>query len=304
MEITDDGSAPAPVGAGGGLPSAATPVKFGPRSFTPQEWLATFKAHAAGEDGYKSLREAGEHVGTSKQNFQHHFRAFNETGALPKHTFGPDPRLTKDVEGKLVDFILLAASSYMSLSPATVKEKAKQLAEACGMPRDSVGGEAWYASFKRRHPEISTRMPQEIEVARITATSSKNLKGFFDNLKSVYGLYSSASSGLAVDPDKIWNMDESAVMLRGSRAPVSKGRRRRATLPLLDPHLTLAYHHLCRSSARVDTPRTSAQRRRGTTSPSLRAAMQRADSSLPPSFLRASAPWRRTSVSGRMPPSS
>lgn len=299
MEISTDYPVHAPVGAGGGSSPASPPPDFGPRSFGSEEWREAFEAFDEGKYGYTTYFKAGSHVGASKQLFAYHYAKYKKSGDLPRGRYGPDPRLTVEFEEKLVEFILLCSESLMPVSPQTVRMKARDIAESIGLPPDSVGGDAWFKAFKSRHPELSTRMPQEIEVARITATTSKNLEGFFTNLKCVLVRYTSVPDTTAVDPDKIWNMDESAVGLRGTRAPVSVGRgcARRTRHATHTSYVSLPTS--CRSFAPADIPRTSARRRRATTSPSSRAATRPDVSSVLPSFSRASAPWGRTWVGGR-----
>jgi hypothetical protein len=88
--------------------------------------------------------------------------------------------------------------------------------------KDGIPGPGWLRWWKRRHPELTLRVPQGLETARTRALSRENVDSFYDNLEILYSLNS-------YPPDRIWNCDETGaqagrdgggmvIAKRGSRA--------------------------------------------------------------------------------------
>ncbi|XP_043461173.1 uncharacterized protein LOC122497871 [Leptopilina heterotoma] len=62
----------------------------------------------------------------------------------------------------------------------------------------------WMLSFMRRHPDLSLRKPQATSLGRATAFNEHNVSMFFTKLKDVIERFN-------INPENIWNMDETAL---------------------------------------------------------------------------------------------
>jgi hypothetical protein len=63
---------------------------------------------------------------------------------------------------------------------------------------EGIPGRGW----KRRHPKLTLRASQTLEIARTRGLCEDNVKSFYDNLQILYSTHN-------YSPDRIWNCDES-----------------------------------------------------------------------------------------------
>jgi hypothetical protein len=66
---------------------------------------------------------------------------------------------------------------------------------------DGITGSNWVKWFHRRHPYLTLRSSQGLEIAHACAMCPENVTSFYDNLKLLYTQHNYA-------PDHIWNCDE------------------------------------------------------------------------------------------------
>lgn len=106
--------------------------------------------------------------------------------------------------------LLLVSSVYFGLSPKEVCKIAFQLAMSNNLkvPKawesNKLAGSDWFTSFLKRHTALSIRTPEATSLARATTFNPHNVKSFFDNLESVIKRNN-------IQPQDIWNMDETGV---------------------------------------------------------------------------------------------
>jgi hypothetical protein len=82
------------------------------------------------------------------------------------------------------------------LSPTTLKMKVNEITMSKDIPfREGIPDGGWMRGWRRRHPELTLRVSQALEIARARGLCKDNVKSFYDNLQN----YS---------PDRIWNYDE------------------------------------------------------------------------------------------------
>ncbi len=206
-------------------------------AITPEEWKASFdrvidlKTHGTQTSEASALQV---HPGT----YHYHFKRYIDKNVLPKGSVGAPTRLPAEAEDKLVQWIERLVTNKTPALPCQVQEKAKALAEVYDVDPDEVGGDKWLTHFLGRHPRLGKRLPQQVEQIRVFATTTTSLEVFYNNLNDVFPLYPPPKGKLhlTVNPEKVYNMDETAIMLKNMRSKVgdslSTCARRWVTLSL------------------------------------------------------------------------
>lgn len=69
--------------------------------------------------------------------------------------------------------------------------------------RDCIPGNGWLKWFKKRHPNLSLRQSQGLEIARAKDLCAENIKSFYSNLSNL-------SDKEKYPPNRIWNCDETS----------------------------------------------------------------------------------------------
>jgi hypothetical protein len=67
-----------------------------------------------------------------------------------------------------------------------------------------VPGKSWLRSFKQRHPEVSSKKSQGLEMGRAPGLCPSSAASLYCNLEELY-------SAFIYPPNHIWNYDESGV---------------------------------------------------------------------------------------------
>lgn len=67
-----------------------------------------------------------------------------------------------------------------------------------------IASKDWLYGFMHRHPDLTLRRPQATSLSRATAFNPHNVKMFFDKYKEVIERFH-------IEPQNIWNMDETAL---------------------------------------------------------------------------------------------
>jgi len=79
---------------------------------------------------------------------------------------------------------------------------------------DNLPGKDWWYAFLRRHPKLSMRSPEPLQLARATACTEEAIRRWyveFEQFLQVHGV---------VDPSRIWNADETGCPLCPSTGKV------------------------------------------------------------------------------------
>jgi hypothetical protein len=66
----------------------------------------------------------------------------------------------------------------------------------------------WWQKFKERHPELTRRRGEALEIQRASALTPHNISSFFEKLKLAFSVCKRLSGGVDVSPARIYNMDE------------------------------------------------------------------------------------------------
>jgi hypothetical protein len=128
---------------------------------------------------------------------------------------GKSSVLTESKERKLVTYLHDMANRGFPLTWLQLKLKVASLVQdGRETPfKDGVPGSGWVRWFRKRHPEVSLRSAQTLELARAKSLCPENVATFYHNLEEAYTEHQ-------YDPSHIWNADES-----GTQAGRSGGGR-------------------------------------------------------------------------------
>jgi len=121
-------------------------------------------------------------------------------GCVDLHKTGRKPVLTKAVEDKLVDYIIHMADAGFPLTAENVKTMARSAAREVGMlASDFNGGNDWYYAFRRRYPEISSRVPNKVNGARMAGFNRIIVAKWMTMVEPILAQYT---------PEEIFNADD------------------------------------------------------------------------------------------------
>lgn len=188
-----------------------------------QEWKTSFTTvRAKNEYGFQASEAV--RLGVTRATYSYHFQRFLDIGVLPRESVGAPPHLPVEAEMKLVSWVERGVENMTPIMPRQLQAKAKETAISRGVDPSKVGGEKWMGLFLGRHSHLRPRRPQQVEQVRIYATTTTALEKFYKNLAGVFPLYPAPWNKLylTVNPEKVWNMDETAVMLKQMRSTVSE----------------------------------------------------------------------------------
>lgn len=83
------------------------------------------------------------------------------------------------------------------------------LAEKSGKQHPFQGGAAgrsWFDGFRKRHPQLTLRVPQPLSYCHALCSNEEIIKDFFSKLGALYG-----KLDLISKPSQVYNMDESGI---------------------------------------------------------------------------------------------
>ena len=119
---------------------------------------------------------------------------------------GIRPVLTPHDEKEIVDYVFNMQDRGHPLTAAELRLKVATATQTRPMPWSARGvpSKGWLRRFRSRHPEISSRRSQGLEVARARALCPITSESLYANLERLYTAHS-------YPPIHIWNCDESGV---------------------------------------------------------------------------------------------
>ena len=119
---------------------------------------------------------------------------------------GPSTILTKDEEECFAKYVIEMADRGFGLVSEDLMKAAFAIVERSGRPHDGVAGRGWLEAFRRRHPEISVRIPQALAYSRASAASKDVVDDFFAKLGALYGRLNLISK-----PMQVYNVEETGI---------------------------------------------------------------------------------------------
>lgn len=165
---------------------------------------------AVTDQGMK-MREAARKFGVPNSSLRDHLY-----GVTRGRRRGIKPVLEQQEEKKLVDYLFQMQDLGHPLTPLQLRLKVAQATQTRDTPWSAVGvpGRSWLKNFKVRHPELSSRKSQPLEVARARGLCATRVNTLYKNLEELYSTFK-------YPPAHIWNCDESGVQAgRGGGATV------------------------------------------------------------------------------------
>uniref|UniRef100_A0A8H7K2Q4 HTH CENPB-type domain-containing protein n=2 Tax=Bionectria ochroleuca TaxID=29856 RepID=A0A8H7K2Q4_BIOOC len=124
---------------------------------------------------------------------------------------GGIPCLTKQEEAALITYIQKVENTSFQLTDACIVNKANFLRR---LGNEGPVSYKWLPRFKARHPELTSRVGRFKEVTRIGAELDP------DELEAWYTEYENVAKGLQIEPDNLWNFDETPLQIGWARGKV------------------------------------------------------------------------------------
>ena len=132
---------------------------------------------------------------------------------------------TEAEEEHIVEYTILVAKMFYGLPKDTFRKMVYQYAVACKKQNiPNVWEETqsatrdWYYAFMDRHPQLVLKEPEGMSISRIVAFNKVNVDKFFD-------MFTSAMEKYQFTPDRIYNLDESALptVMKPSKVVCARG---------------------------------------------------------------------------------
>ena len=105
-------------------------------------------------------------------------------------------------EQLLVDWLLQMCEMGHGLSIIAFKLKVNEITKSRWTPfKNDIPEAGWLRWWQRKHPKLTLRASQALEIARARGLCEENVKSFYDNFQKLYMLHD-------YPPKRIWNCDE------------------------------------------------------------------------------------------------
>lgn len=154
-----------------------------------------------------SYREAEAAYGIPKSTLYDYSTGKVEFGARP----GPLSILTAAEEQIIVEYAIEMSRIGYGKTREQILEMVKKIIDKDGRPnpfKDNMPGKKWWQLFMKRHPELATRIPEPLQLARAKCCTPECIKAWyveFDQFLQVHNIKD--------NPLLIWNADEAGFPL-------------------------------------------------------------------------------------------
>ena len=157
------------------------------------------------KEGEMSLRDASQHYGIPKSTLHDHY-----SGKVKGFKRGPPTVLSEAEETMLAEWAINMSNIGYGRTREQVLEIVKTILDKDGRKTpfvDNLPGRDWWYAFLRRHPDISLRSPEQLQVARASCCNPQRLNKWYSDFEKFL------KDNDIEDPDKIWNADETGCPL-------------------------------------------------------------------------------------------
>ena len=151
---------------------------------------------------------------------------YKVTGKYPeKRQMGPKTNLLEEEEKLIVTWMFQSADRGFPITKSQLLDSIEMYIKKINRKtsfKDGKPGDKWFKLFMRRHPEVSSRMTQNLGKARSSITE-ESLRQWFDAvLKEL-----TDCADVLEDPSRVFNADETAIFLapKGEKVLVRKGEK-------------------------------------------------------------------------------
>ena len=173
------------------------------------------------DSGELSYRQAQSMYGIPRSTLYDH-----KTGKVSTSKRGPATVLTSAEEDMLVQWSLHMADIGYGRTREQLCLTVKKILDKDGRPnpfRDNYPGKDWWYTFLRRHPELSVRLPESIQMARASSCTAERLDEWYREFGEFVKFHN-----LQGKLQRIWNADESGFPLcpKTSRVIAMRNQKR------------------------------------------------------------------------------
>jgi hypothetical protein len=147
------------------------------------------------------VRTAARHFGIPATSLRNHLY-----GLVTTRQRGSQSVLKEGEEQKLVQYLFKMQDLRHPLTSGQLRLKVTLATQTRETPWSALGvpGKSWLRCFKQRHPEVSSRKSQGLEMGRARGLCPTSATSLYSNLEELY-------SAFTYPPSHIWNCDESGV---------------------------------------------------------------------------------------------
>lgn len=138
---------------------------------------------------------------------------------------GPVLILTNSEEDLLVEWIITVARAGFPITKIELLDSVQHLIKELNRKNPFLHdrpGRTWYEAFLKRHPQLSTRMAQNLTSSR-AAVTKQSLLSWFEEVNKY--LVENNYKNILESPDRVFNLDETAFFLnpKGNKVLAVKG---------------------------------------------------------------------------------
>ena len=154
-----------------------------------------------------TMRKAAQQYGIPKSTLALYISGKLQIGVRS----GPASILSPEEEQRIVDYAVHMGQIGYERTREQIFDIVAKIVTKDGRPNpfvDGKPGRKWWASFKKRHPEISLHTPERLQLARAKCCIPEVLGAWYEEFGEFLKTYS-----LMNEADRIWNGDEAGFSL-------------------------------------------------------------------------------------------
>ncbi|XP_034934472.1 uncharacterized protein [Chelonus insularis] len=145
---------------------------------------------------------------------------------------GPSTIFTKEEEKEIVEWILHRAQTGAPVTKTELFDSIQKYVQLINKHTPFINqrpGRHWYESFEKRHPNLTFRKPQHLSLTRVSVTR-EDLQQWFAEIEQ----YLRSKDLLNIEPSRIFNCDETSLMLCPDSERVRTGKGTRSVYRVVD----------------------------------------------------------------------